>query len=225
MDFDQTNNDYWSKVEPDKILSGVHFPGSELFNLLIPEASILEIGCGNGKVSNFLFNEGYQVTGIDINMEALDSNRLQNSEISYKYADVTQNLPFFDQIFDAVVIPYVFVSIIDTDLLKNSVHEILRVLKKGGVVWLCEATYSLDYVERYKNAKSITGLDMTAISYEKDSFGHETPIIKRIIRHFSKTDIDNLFPGSEKIYQEIVSEKSPSSGMTVETLVTIFKNK
>lgn len=223
MDFDQINKDYWSKIEPDKILSGVHFPGSELLELLASDASVLEIGCGNGKVSEFLFNQGYKVTGIDINQEALNKNKLKHPEITYQYADVTINLPFTDEVFDAVIIPYVFVSIVDDFLLKKAVQEILRVLKTGGIIWLCEATFSPGYVDRYNNAKNITSLDLTAISYGKYALGQNTNHIKRIIKHYSKENIDGLFINSEKVYQETVSKTSPSSGMVVETLVTIFK--
>lgn len=224
MDLDLVNKQYWSQVPPEEIMSGVHYPGKELFDIINHSSNILDIGCGNGKVSNFLYEAGHIVTGVDINKKAIEKNKRENPAINYQYADITEKIPFPDNSFDVITIPYVFVSIVDVDLVHHAVSEITRVLKKGGYIWLCEAIYSNEYRERYVDGKNKTGLNNLALSYKKDQEGKATDNVKRAIKHYSENELDILFCDFTKVSMDIISEKSPSSGMEIQTIILVYKN-
>ncbi len=217
IDSDKINKEYWENVEPEKILAGLSFPGEELTQHLKEGSTVLDFGCGTGKVSEYLFDKGYKVTGIDINDAALEENRKRNSEIIYQKADVTEKLSFSDESFDAIVISYVFVSIITKENQQAAAKEIQRVLKKGGYVWLCEATESADYSERYKIAKEALGEDHLALSFNDEKQ------VKRVIRHYEEKDFDELFAGLSKVDSSKLVVRSPSSGMNVESLRLVYK--
>ena len=219
--FDEINKQYWSNEEPEKILAGVHFPGEELTSLIKAKSTILDVGCGSGKISEYLCNKGYIVTGIDINRKALEENKKRNTNITYCEADITKKLPFDDSSFDAITIPYVFVSIIDKKEAQRAADELIRVLKTDGILWLCEATYSKDYEDRYKIGKELTGLDNVAASFLKSDNGDKK--VKRFIRHYSSEEIDELFQSLSKLSTEQLGIISPSSGMEVQTIINVYK--
>lgn len=221
MDEDEINKQYWSNEEPEKILAGVYFPGEELIKLVRTRSKVLDVGCGSGKVSEYLQEKGYIVTGIDINKKALEENKKRNSDITYLEADITKRLPFDDSYFDAITVPYVFVSIIDVEEARKAATELVRVLKVGGILWLCEATYSKDYEERYKIGKELTGLDNVATSLFND--GPNKGKVKRFIRHYSNEETDKLFSSLNKLSSKQVGVVSPSSGMEVQTIINVYK--
>jgi len=217
MNGDKINKEYWKNIKPEKILSGTVFPGKELTQYLKPGDKILDVGCGTGKVSEYLFKKGYSVTGIDINIKALKKGEKINKNISYKRADITNKIPFGSGAFDSIVVPYVLTSIISKEKQKIATKEIRRVLKKGGHIWLCDATYSPDYKKRYEIAKKIIGEDNLAFSYNKSNK------IERVLRHYKEADFDVLFAGLSKIYRSKISFNSPHSGMNIKSLKIIYK--
>lgn len=221
MEIDSINKKYWSTVEPENILSGLCLPEEELFKLLEPNSKILDVGCGNAKVAEYLYEKGYEITGIDINKTALQENRENNRNISFIEADITDNLPFSDSTFDAVVVPYVFVSIINDEEGKRAANELIRVLKTNGILWICEATFSEDYKERYKIGKELTGLDSVSLSFSKE-IGKQNNI-ERVIRHYSEKEIELLFEPLHKLFSKQIAVVSPNSGMTVQTIVSVFR--
>lgn len=86
---------------------------------------ILETGCGNGKTLKSLPNTAI---GIDISTEAVslaDGNVL---------AGDISNLPFKDEVFDAVLCFHVL-GHLNFENRKKSVSEMFRVLKKGGKIY------------------------------------------------------------------------------------------
>ncbi len=219
MNPDEINKKYWSTVAPGNIMSGLCYPGEELTSILEPKSTVLDVGCGNAKISTYLSNKGYTVTGIDINQNAIDANTQSYPDINFMQVDITQALPFGDKTFDAIVIPYVFVSIIDKEKQEFAAQELIRILKPGGYLWICEATLSKDYEDRYIKGKNETGLDHVALSYSKES----EPKVQRVIRHYTEDEMNNLFTGMTKVSTKQINVVSPSSGMTVETIVSVYQ--
>lgn len=217
IDGNNINKKYWSNIEPEKIMAGTSYPGLEILGRLEHGAHILDVGCGLGVISEYLDKKGYAVTGIDINSRAIAEDQARSKDITYLVADATERLPFPTNSFDGIVVPYLFVSIIDRERQLIAAQEITRVLKNGGYLWICEATQSSDYIDRYKIGKEKTGEDNIALSLT------ETGEIKRVIRHYTEAELDSLFSGLSKIESTRVVIKSPHSGMNVESLRIVYQ--
>ncbi len=102
-----------------------------LLNLLKKDWKILEVGCGDGWLTDYLVSEGYNCIGID---EDLSKNNSQNCY----YADAT-NLPNkFKDKFDCIIS-------INTLEHVNCDNEIKNVLKKNGLL-LVEVPACPDFI-------------------------------------------------------------------------------
>jgi len=94
------------------------------------KAKCLEIGCGPGEVSNYLFSKGAEITGIDKSKAMIDEAKKLNSRIKFMQGDVF-NLPFGNGEIDGIVAPYLIVNFDNTEVQK-SFSEMERVLAHGG---------------------------------------------------------------------------------------------
>lgn len=105
--------------------------------------SILEVGCGNGRVARTLSEKlkakNYTAVDIDPKMIAqAESLTEKNSRLVFQVADLCR-LPFDDRSVDAVIALDVLHHLADW---KKGIREIHRVLKKGGKLLMRE--YSIE---------------------------------------------------------------------------------
>lgn len=98
--------------------------------LLVPANSkVLDIGCHTGKTLAKLVKKGCEPFGIELNSWA--AKEAAKKGIKVTRADITKQLQFPDDFFDAVIIDHVLEHVFDTvGLLK----EARRCLKKGGKI-------------------------------------------------------------------------------------------
>jgi 2-polyprenyl-6-hydroxyphenyl methylase / 3-demethylubiquinone-9 3-methyltransferase len=93
--------------------------------------SILDVGCGGGLLTNFLAQEGYQVTGIDLSEPSLAAAAKMDStkSVVYRKADA-YDLPFNDGEFSVVTCFDFLEHVSDPN---RVIQEIMRVLAPGGL--------------------------------------------------------------------------------------------
>ena len=91
---------------------------------------ILDIGCGNCKMLDKLKELGHEVYGIDLSALRVVKNRKRLKNIAFGYAE---DIPFPDEMFDIVIAQEVLEHVFD---LKQSLAEIKRVLKTGGLAYI-----------------------------------------------------------------------------------------
>ncbi len=99
---------------------------------LIPQTSILDIGCGNGRFAKQLLNQ-YIYTGVDPSIELINIAKNELPHLSDKfsvYDGVT--LPFADKSFDNVV-SFAVMHHLPPSALLSWLKESKRVLKGDGV--------------------------------------------------------------------------------------------
>ena len=120
----------------------------DLFLPLVPPpgSKMLDLGCGEGRVSNDLAQLGHTVVGIDRSPMMVEAARSAYPGIAFEEADAAA-LPFADGSFDCVV---AFMSLQDTDDLDAAVRECGRVLSKGG--YLCFAViHPMNSIGRFED--------------------------------------------------------------------------
>jgi ubiquinone/menaquinone biosynthesis C-methylase UbiE len=104
----------------------------ELENYLssLPGKQILDVGCGSGKLMQVLNERGAQCSGIDITPAFLDIAR---SRGLWVIQGSMHNLPFPDEMFDAVVSNYVL-NYLPAKGQRMALQEKFRVLRRDGIM-------------------------------------------------------------------------------------------
>jgi SAM-dependent methyltransferase len=103
--------EFWDRFFRHRLESGddLNWAGLWTSPFLIPlrEAgvrTVLELGCGTGNDTARLAGEGYEVTAIDLSREAIGQAQARFGTLArFAVADMTQQLPFPDASFDAVM--------------------------------------------------------------------------------------------------------------------------
>lgn len=118
---------------------------------------ILDVGIGNGQLTNFLFKDHPQIeVGIDIEENGLKmAGALEMSKGKKRYKKVMHvnaaEMPFKDAVFNTVVSNSTFEHI-DEDL--RAISEVARVLKKNGLFFLTvPSEYLPQWILEYEKKK------------------------------------------------------------------------
>lgn len=106
------------------------FEGDVVFKMLgkVKGLKALDVGCGAGRITKFLKNEGAEVYATDISSEMLKIINKKMSDVKTFEAGINQ-LPFEDNTFDVVTAAFVIVHLHTLD---KGFEEVYRVLKPGG---------------------------------------------------------------------------------------------
>ncbi|MBE3128952.1 MAG: class I SAM-dependent methyltransferase [Actinobacteria bacterium] len=105
--------------------------------------NILDIGCGTGGVLREFIKYGAKpkyLYGIDLLDDGIEIAKDISPNINFKCGNAL-NLPYKDEFFDIVVQFTVFTSILEDDMRKNIAIEMLRVLKKEGIIIWYDFSY------------------------------------------------------------------------------------
>ena len=95
------------------------------------KGKLLDIGCNCGKTCELFRNKGYDVSGIDISRTAVAKSRAKGFDI--RLGDVTKELPYLNNSFDAIFIGEVLEHILNPKFLLT---ESYRILKKKGFLYI-----------------------------------------------------------------------------------------
>jgi len=131
--FEQYGRPTWRLGEYERLLVETHCPGRE--------AAILNLGCGGGRETFALYGMGYRnLTGLDCTESLLEMARRHDAELGSHLEFVlgaVEKMPFADNRFEAVTFfENVYGHITPRAARRQSMQEIARVLKPGGVVFL-----------------------------------------------------------------------------------------
>ena len=137
--------DYAAEVGLTKHLGGLEATERILELCHVDEGSyILDVGCGAGQSSCYIAKRhGCRVVGVDIVEMMVERSRERavregiEDRVEFRVADA-QDLPFEDEVFDAVITESVTAFPEDK---QGAVREYARVTKRGGYVGLNEATW------------------------------------------------------------------------------------
>jgi ubiquinone/menaquinone biosynthesis C-methylase UbiE len=108
------------------------------FHLINQPISILDFGCGDGLLTNFMHRAFFnaRIIGIDNNATTVQENQKRYPSISF-VTNSNSILPFKDSSFDLIYTINVLHHIQPHDL-KQTVNELLRVLKPASTLIIVE---------------------------------------------------------------------------------------
>ncbi|MDR3595638.1 MerR family transcriptional regulator [Clostridium sp.] len=99
---------------------------------------VLDLGCGMGRHSLYLLQQGFDVTACDISRKGLEVTKKKASKAGFKI-DITccdmRELPFKDNMFDAILCVWVSGHGNLQDMKKHA-SEMLRVVKSNGIIFV-----------------------------------------------------------------------------------------
>jgi len=108
-----------------------------VFRLLRLEAGadVLDLACGHGRIANRLAARGARVTGLDADAfflaRARDDAAARGVDVEYVEGDM-RTLPWEEASFDAVLLWFTTFGYFDDDGNRAVLHEVRRVLRRGG---------------------------------------------------------------------------------------------
>ena len=114
-------------------------------------ASVIDIGCGQGRLASYLSNMGFSVSGTDTSTAMLEQARKNVPDCEFRECRSSQ-LTYDDNSFD-VAIAVTLLTSIPFDLEQRQIMaEIKRVLKPGGTLFVSDLPlqWSTNYLERYQ---------------------------------------------------------------------------
>jgi len=94
--------------------------------------SVLELGCGTGRLCRHLAAAGAEVTGIDLSPSMLRLARMKSGrDITYLCMDMTE--PALSRQFDSILIPYHTLNLLLTEArIERCLHGLRPLLKRDG---------------------------------------------------------------------------------------------
>ena len=115
-----------------------------LFDLVLkgritPDMKLLDAGCGGGRNLTYFFRTGFDVSGVDQSAAAIDGIRALAAALAPRLPvenfrlEAVEKMSFDDATFDVVVSSAVLHFARDENQWRESVREMWRVLKPGGI--------------------------------------------------------------------------------------------
>ena len=99
-------------------------------------AKVLDVGCGDGTAAEYLQDkDGYQVTGIDLNLAKISEGKERNGKLDLRMGDGEFLDEFPSYSFDCVMMECTLSLI---NLPDEALHEAYCVLKKGGKLFISD---------------------------------------------------------------------------------------
>lgn len=103
--------------------------------LLTSRDSILDYGCGSGRLTEFMAKDFKKVYGVDISKTMIEGARERLHDLMNVYLAETdgETIPLPDNSINIVFAFLVFQHIKDNAMVENTFREIYRVLTSGGI--------------------------------------------------------------------------------------------
>ncbi len=126
-----TSHHAYTTYKDAEDLKRLDFIAYSIKNLGIPNAKVLDIGCGNGNISMALGSLGFNVTGVDIDEASINTANEKNTFKNITFKIIDANSFSINDEFDAIVCSEVLEHL---DTPSELVESIYRILKPGGVL-------------------------------------------------------------------------------------------
>jgi|SRR3989344_2466208 len=160
----------------------------------LKDKNILDVGCGNGWLLDLFYSKGANKE----NLYGVDLNKKIN-KFKFKIAEAS-NLPFKSNFFDIITASTLFSSVLNSEHRKLIAEEILRVLKKQGIIIVYDIRFNNPFNKR------VTRIDKKEI---KRLFGNKKfKFIKTTLNPIILRKVYKILPISIKFLEKLSFLKS-----------------
>lgn len=179
----------------------------EFAKLLVKNATVLDVGCGAGRDTNFLHKKGFDVTGLDLSTGLIKIARNSYPKLDFILGNMT-SLPFKDNSFDGVWSHASLLHLESIEDVKNALSEFKRVLTNKGILHIL--------------VKAQIGSDKTAVVSDNLS-KHD-----RFFQYFTVSEVKSLLSvlNFKIVYinQYKETDNNPNGRIGVEWIIVYAKN-
>ena len=161
--------------------------------------TVLDLGCGTGRHTRLLADNGFSVYACDQSREALDMASRSVPEAQFQWTRMTE-LPYEDGFFDGVLC-YQVLQHARMDGVLQAVTEVIRVLRSGGMLFL--RVPSAEHPEAATGEETEPGTRLGIDAIDGDVPHH----------YFTRGELDRLFDGFNVlslVHKHHASGKDPS---------------
>lgn len=192
LSFDQSS--YWDKVAYQKTFR--HQPDWPFIQKILPQsASILDLGCGYGRLTYAFFQKGYiRITGLDSSSQMIQRAASTYPELPFVH-HLQEKLPFPAHSFDCVLLFTVLTCIPHSQDQAQLMQEITRILKPSGRLYISDLLIGQDKRNQARYAAS-THPEYGVFSLEEGAtFRHHqvSYLVDKILKDFA-LDYRRTFP-------------------------------
>ncbi len=128
--YDTVARDYARELPDTRADAGLDLAMLDEFITRVGDGSLLDAGCGAGRITRYLADRGCAVEGVDLSPGMIQQARAAHPDVNFAVASL-EDLPHEDDSFDGVLLWY---SIIHTPPARQPdiFDEVARVLRPGG---------------------------------------------------------------------------------------------
>ena len=175
--------EYWNDIGARKVFKDPLYL-DKLSPFVSPTDQIVEYGCGYGRMMRILKSAGYHnLIGFDFASNMIKRGFNENPDLDLRLLEKTGVIPCTDESVDALVMSTVLCCITNERELENLIHEIQRVLKPNGALYITD--FLICEHPRYQE-KYTSGLQRFGI------WGIYTTNENLTVRHYTTSSIMNL---------------------------------
>ena len=188
----KTNIDYWENLLinlPKSYKKWFEKEKKYLQKIITKDASVLEVGCGNGRSIFDILPKTKNVTGIDHEDKAVvdaKNNFSRYPSIKILKADAAQ-LPFDNEEFDFVICMITFANFADKKF--KALEEMRRVLKDSGKIII--SVFSENALEERMRVYKTSGVKIKEVKNGTVIF--DESLGDNISEQFTKEQLENIF--------------------------------
>ncbi len=157
----------WAKIPFDIIPSSTKI-NEEFWDYFKKNDSILEVGCGKGRLAYACVKRGLKVTGIDINRKAIELLNKDTYLFGTKiyYANIL-NVRFKEK-FKGVLLQGLLSALVKKDRIK-CLNKVKLAMDNGGYLHISEFEISDKFEKKYQENFKITGEYGTVVIRDKNN--------------------------------------------------------